>query len=62
MPLPQGADGRMSHLRRGWYWGRQQFAEWALEFADALIRKGSLVPTREAASGSPTGQRRPRNS
>ena len=40
VPLPQGADGRMSHLRRGWYWGRQQFAQWALEFADALIRTG----------------------
>jgi putative transposase len=40
VPLPQGADGRMSHLRRGWYWGRQQFAQWVLEFADVLIRKG----------------------
>jgi hypothetical protein len=40
VPLPQGVDGRMSHLRRGWYWGRQEFAQRALEFADVLIRKG----------------------
>ena len=25
VPLPEGADARMSHLRRGWYWGRQEF-------------------------------------
>jgi len=40
VPLPKAMDGRSSHLRRGWYWGRQEFAQWALEFADALIRKG----------------------
>jgi putative transposase len=39
-PLPDGADARMSHLRRGWYWGGQEFAQWALEFADRLVRKG----------------------
>ena len=38
--LPQDADARMSHLRRGWYWGREEFAQWALEFADTLVRKG----------------------
>jgi putative transposase len=26
VPLPD-VDARMSHLRRGWYWGRQEFAE-----------------------------------
>ena len=27
VPLPAEVDARMSHLRRGWYWGRQEFAE-----------------------------------
>jgi len=27
VPLPEDVDARMSHLRRGWYWGRQEFAE-----------------------------------
>ena len=27
VPLPEEVDARMSHLRRGWYWGRQEFAE-----------------------------------
>ena len=40
VPLPQGADGRMSHLRRGWYWGRQEFAQRALALAGTLIGKG----------------------
>ena len=25
--LPDEVDARMSHLRRRWYWGRQEFAE-----------------------------------
>jgi putative transposase len=40
VPLPKDADARMSHLRRGWYWGRQEFAQWALKFAEGLVRKG----------------------
>ena len=27
VPLPAEVDARMSHLRRGWYWGRQEFAQ-----------------------------------
>jgi hypothetical protein len=27
VPPPAEVDARMSHLRRGWYWGRQEFAE-----------------------------------
>ena len=27
VPLPAEVNARMSHLRRGWYWGRQEFAE-----------------------------------
>lgn len=26
-PMPEEVDGRCSHLRRGWYWGSQAFAE-----------------------------------
>ncbi|CAN5551138.1 hypothetical protein BH09VER1_BH09VER1_25180 [soil metagenome] len=37
---PKGLDGRLSHLRRGWYWGRQEFAEWALKQAEKVIGKG----------------------
>lgn len=34
---PQGRDARLSHLRRGWYWGSREFAEQALEHARELI-------------------------
>ncbi len=40
VPVPEGADGRRSHLRRGWYWGRQEFAEKILEGARKVIGKG----------------------
>lgn len=40
VPVPRGQDGRLSHLRRGWYWGRQEFAERVLNLAAPLIRKG----------------------
>lgn len=36
--LPEDRDGRMSHLRRGWYWGSQAFGEKLL----ALVAKASL--------------------
>jgi REP-associated tyrosine transposase len=55
VPLLEAADGRMSHLRRGWYWGPQEFAQWALEFADALVRKGNGEPTSEAGNASAHG-------
>ena len=35
----QGADGRVSHLLRGWYWGGREFAEKALKIAANAIRK-----------------------
>ena len=34
------ADARMSHLRRGWYWGSCQFAETVLKLAEKAIGKG----------------------
>jgi REP element-mobilizing transposase RayT len=36
----EGTDGRRSHLRRGWYWGRQEFAEKILEVARKIVSKG----------------------
>ena len=32
-------DRRCSHLRRGWYWDSQEFAERVLELADAALRR-----------------------
>ena len=37
IPLPADRDRRMSHLRRGWYWGRQKFAERMLRLAEKMI-------------------------
>ncbi len=36
---PPEADGRLSQLRRGWYWGSQQFAERMIEAGRAAIKK-----------------------
>jgi REP element-mobilizing transposase RayT len=36
---PPGVDGRLSQLRRGWYWGSQEFAERMLEAGRATIKK-----------------------
>ena len=33
------ADARRSHLRRGWYWGSQAFAERALNLGEAMLQK-----------------------
>gem|GEM_PF-806165 len=33
VPSPEEVDARLSHLRRGWYWGRQSFAERMLKLA-----------------------------
>ena len=40
VPAAEGTDGRRSHLRRGWYWGRQEFAEKILEGAGEIVSKG----------------------
>lgn len=37
VPLPEEMDARSSHLRRGWYWGSQEFAERALKLAEAAL-------------------------
>jgi hypothetical protein len=39
-PSPDaGADGRRSHLRRGWYWGSQAFAERMLALGEGTLGK-----------------------
>ncbi len=38
-PSAPEVDRRLSHLRRGWYWGSQQFAQRVLRLADAALRK-----------------------
>ncbi len=35
----QRIDSRLSDLRRGWYWGRQEFAEKVLKMTEALGKK-----------------------
>jgi len=37
-PHPE-ADGRLSQLRRGWYWGSQEFAERMLAVGEAVLKK-----------------------
>ncbi|HEY5743929.1 MAG TPA: hypothetical protein VIS99_15485 [Terrimicrobiaceae bacterium] len=32
-------DGRMSHLRRGWYWGSQEFAERLLKLGGKVLKR-----------------------
>ncbi len=38
-PLEEEVDLRMSHLRRGWYWGCQAFAERILALGEAAVRR-----------------------
>lgn len=37
VPAPVTMDARLSHLRRGWYWGSQVFAEKAIALGRGLI-------------------------
>ncbi len=39
VPLADEADARCSHLRRGWYWGSQGFAERMLKLGETVLRK-----------------------
>ena len=40
VPLPvEEADGRCSHLRRGWYWGTQAFAEKLMVIVERGVQK-----------------------
>jgi len=44
-----GRDRRRSDLRRGWYWGSQEFAERMLKLGDAVLKKARR--SRVGASG-----------
>jgi len=58
MVLPaEQADGRYSHLQRGWYWGSQEFAERMLKLAKAALgrsrsRNYRASPVRKAHDAS----------
>lgn len=43
------ADGRSSHLRRGWYWGSQAFVEKVLKLGESVLAK----PRHRSYRGSP---------
>ena len=42
-------DRRCSHLRHGWYWGTQAFAEWMLKLASKRLAAGRNRTYRSAA-------------
>jgi hypothetical protein len=56
-PCVMTADTRTSHLRRGWYWGRQEFAEKLRRLMGAKLRsaKSRAVPADTAKSVTPAG-------
>ncbi len=37
--IPEDVDARCSHLRRGWYWGSQEFAEKLRKLSEKLIKE-----------------------
>jgi len=37
--VPEEVDARCSHLRRGWYWGSQEFAGKLLKLSEKLIKQ-----------------------
>jgi REP element-mobilizing transposase RayT len=55
-PPPQ-ADGRLSHLRRGWYWGSQEFAERMLALGESALKKKRHRSYRAAAESRAHGER-----
>jgi hypothetical protein len=46
---PEEVDARYSHLRRGWYWGSQEFAERMLKLAKAVLGRKRSRSYRAAA-------------
>ncbi|MEN3943014.1 transposase [Prosthecobacter sp. SYSU 5D2] len=50
--LPEEVDARCSHLRRGWYWGSQAFAEKLRQWVDGVL-KGEKAPKSRAYKHSP---------
>jgi hypothetical protein len=41
--IPDDVDARCSHLRRGWYWGSQEFAGKLRELAEKLLKERKSV-------------------
>lgn len=56
--LAAEVDKRMSHLRRGWYWGRQEFGEKMLKLGQKMVRKGKSREYRRSPQRLEHGQRR----
>ncbi len=52
VPLPENFDARMSHLRRGWYWGSEAFAE----KMRGLLKSKTAASRSRAYRGSPERQ------
>ena len=50
------ADGRKSHVRRGWYWGSQAFAERMLAMAEKVIHGQKSRMYRSAAERQAHGE------
>ncbi|MDI1310912.1 transposase [Prosthecobacter sp.] len=51
-PLPEGADARCSHLRRGWYWGGQDFAALLQRWVASML-KGTKPPKSRGYEHAP---------
>lgn len=49
-------DRRLSHLRRGWYWGSQEFSERVLRLADAVLRKKRHLSGRGGGESKAHGE------
>jgi hypothetical protein len=58
VPMPREMDARCSHLRRGWYWGRQRFAEKMSKLAQGSLGKRKSKAYRKAAVSQAHGLER----
>ena len=58
-PLDPELDARMSHLRRGWYWGSQQFAEEVLGLEGWRCRSRGIAVIGQQRKSRRTGRKRP---
>jgi hypothetical protein len=54
---PPETDGRLSHLRRGWYWGSQEFAERTLALGESVLKKKRHRSYRAAPESRAHGER-----
>ena len=50
-------DGRLSQLRRGWYWGSQAFAERLLALGEAALKRKRDRPYRAAPESRAHGEK-----